>query len=144
MILYKKCFSDYFIRLDFGDIYKEYVVRTLQIWNKTYISDKNGNFIKDFLSSLKKKKYRVSEYFLFTLNQLIELFVFTVRNNTKVYKHTQDEIYMTQVRIQLINSGVGVQIITPGALRCACVLKISFSYLKKTTKVFINTLYIYM
>lgn len=38
---------------------------------------------------------------------------------------------MTQVRIQLINSGVGVQIITPGALRCACVLKISFSYLIK-------------
>lgn len=91
-----------------------------------------------------KKKYRVSQYFLFTLNQLIELFVFTVRNNTKVYKHTHDEIYMTQVRIQLINSGVGVQIITPGALRFACVLKISFSYLKKTTKVFINTLYIYM
>lgn len=82
--------------------------------------------------------------FLFSL---IELFVVTVRNNTKVYKHTHDEIYMTQVRIQLINSGVGVQIITPGALRCACVLKISFSYLnmlKKTTKVFINTLYIYM
>lgn len=68
--------------------------------------------------------------FLFSLNQLIELFVVTVRNNTKVYKHTHDEIYMTQVRIQLINSGVGVQIITPGALRCACVLKISFSYLK--------------
>lgn len=82
--------------------------------------------------------------FLFSLNQLIELFVVTVRNNTKVYKHTHDEIYMTQVRIQLINSGVGVQIITPGALRCACVLNISFSYLKKTTKVFINTFYIYM
>lgn len=82
--------------------------------------------------------------FLFSFNQLIELFVFTVRNNTKVYKYTQDEIYMTQVRIQRINSGVGVQIITPGALRFACVLKISFSHLKKTTKVFINSLYLYM
>lgn len=44
-----------FYKIRFRWYLKKYVVRTLQIWNKKYISDKNGNVINDLLSLFKNK-----------------------------------------------------------------------------------------